>query len=202
MTSAAIGAEEVMPRRVRVVGRPGSTAHTAPAPARARTRERAQHLRPVRDGETAATVAAPAARPVRGGTSHRVATAPTTATSAPSVTVRAKAAAKARTKSLPKIRISAAPLRRLARVMYRDTVDGWIVQNRTLSMGEVFHLNYAVPGDWKPFRIWCTFYTRTFGTFVAAVLDGAKFLLIHPVRGPITVTFATVGPLVGTHFIH
>jgi hypothetical protein len=112
--------------------------------------------------------------------------------------VRAKATARAA--ALP--RPTAAPLRRAVRVVYRDTVDGWIVQNRTLSMGEVFTMQYAVPGDWKPFRIWCTVYTRTFGTLSAALLDGAKWLLIHPVRGPITVTLSTAAPLAGAYLIH
>lgn len=103
---------------------------------------------------------------------------------------------------MPRVKVSAAPLRRAARVVYRDTVDGWIVQNRTLSIGEVWNISYAVPGDWAPFRLWCTFYTRTVGTFCAAALDSAKWFLIHPVRGPITVMLATAGPLVGSHFIH
>lgn len=191
MTATTITGEQFAPRRVRVVGRPA-------ADPRARTRTsagtRTPYLRPVpRAGtDTVAEPAAPA-RPTRGGTNRgRLNTAPVAAE--PRLAKRLRAAATAG------VRVGN-PLRYVGRVLYRDAVDGWIVQGRTLSIVEVARLQYAVPGDWKPFRLWCTFYTRSFGPFFAAVLDGTKWVFIHPVRGPLAGA-GTAAAIIVPHFIH
>jgi hypothetical protein len=101
---------------------------------------------------------------------------------------------------MPKIQVGGW-LRHAGRVFYRDAADGWLMQGRTLSVAEVAQLRYAVPGDWKPFRLWCTFYTRSLGPIFAAVLDGAKFTLIHPVRGPLAGA-GTAAAIIVPHFIH
>jgi hypothetical protein len=173
MSSAALGAEEVgYPRRF-AAARPAADT-LPPTDARARTRTRTSHLSAVPAG---ATAAAPTSRPVRG--SARPAAAPT---SRPAATKAAK-----RSRTMPRINVSAAPLRTVGRVLYRDTVDGWIVRTPAPSIAEVWNFEYAVPGDWAPFRIWCKVWTRTAGTLVAATLDGIKWVLIHPVRGPLAI---------------
>jgi hypothetical protein len=95
----------------------------------------------------------------------------------------------------------AAPARHVLSIVYSDVADGWIVQNRTLSIGEVWSVQYAVPGDWKPFQLWTRLYTRSFGVVFAAVLDGVKWTLIHPVRGPLA-GLLTGGAVTASHFIH
>lgn len=196
MTATAIGADDAMPRRVRVVRPQPASVPAADTRTRTRASTRTPYLRPVPD---AGPVAAPAARPTRGGTAGRVDLgAP--ATAAPSRTAAAKAKARERVAAMPKVQMGTR-LRHVSRVLYRDTADGWLMQGRTLSVAEVAQLRYAVPGDWKPFQLWCTFYTRSFGPFFAAVLDGAKFVLIHPVRGPLAGAGAVAAVIV-PHFIH
>jgi hypothetical protein len=166
------------PRRVRVNGRPG-TPVAAPV-SRARARERAPHLRPVpADAATAATLAAAPTRPVRGGTTRNVIGAP----AAPAT--KTATFKKLRTPAMPKVQLGAFPLRRITRVVYNDAVDGWIVRTPAPSIAEVFNFEYAVPGDYAPFRVWCKVYTRSLGVLFASAFDGAKWVLIHPVRGPL-----------------
>ena len=114
----------------------------------------------------------------------------------PATTTRTRTA-KARTRTAPR----ANPLRYAARIVYRDTADGWIVQSRTLSIADVWNINYAVPDDWTPFRVWCKVYTRSAGVAAAAVLDGVKWFLIHPVRGPLLIT-GSGAAYIASHFIH
>jgi hypothetical protein len=199
MTSAAVGADEAMPgARIRVTGRPAARPETgAAADPRARTsaRERASHLRVVPDAATAA----PAARPTRGGTArHRLdATTAAPAASTSRTAAFKKARSRAATAAGARVKVPGNPFR----IVYRDAVDGWIFQGRTLSLVEVAQLQYAVPGDWAPFRIWCTVYTRSLGPFFAGVLDAAKFVLIHPVRGPIA-GLGTAAAVIAPHLIH
>lgn len=196
MSATAIGAEDAMPRRVRVVRPTPVSAPVADTRARTRASTRAPYLRPVPD---AGPVAEPAPRPTRGGTAGRVDLGATTAP-ARGRTAAAKAAAKARAASMPKLQVGHR-LRLFGRVFYRDAADGWLMQGRTLSVAEVAQLRYAVPGDWGPFRIWCTVYTRSVGPVVAAILDGAKWVLIHPVRGPLAGA-GTAAALIAPHVIH
>ncbi len=167
MTSAAaVGTDEVLPRRFTVAGRAAAT-----EPARARTRVRAPHLTAV-----PADATAPARpRPVRGGGAATTSSRP----------VAAKAATKAarRTRTM---RLGAVPAGWL-RVVYTDSVDGWILNTSAPSIRQVAGFRYAVPGDWKPFRIWCQVWTKTVAPVAAGALDGVKWLLIHPVRGPIVI---------------
>lgn len=79
------------------------------------------------------------------------------------------------------------------RVMYLDAADSWIVKNSTPSIRQVWSTDYAasIPGDYAPFRYWCRAY-RYPAVAAAAVLDSAKWMLIHPVRGPLFLS-ATAG---------
>lgn len=90
-------------------------------------------------------------------------------------------------------RVAAWP-RRVGRVMYLDAADSWIVRDSTPSIRQVWSTDYtaAVPGDYAPFRWWCRGY-RYPAVAAAAVLDSAKWILIHPVRGPLFITATGVG---------
>lgn len=76
--------------------------------------------------------------------------------------------------------------RQVGRVMYRDAADSWIVRESTPSIRQVWSTDYAALAsvDWAPFRVWCRFW-RYPAVFFASATDGAKFFLIHPVRGPL-----------------
>jgi hypothetical protein len=80
---------------------------------------------------------------------------------------------------------------RLARVMYLDAADSWIVSDSTPSIRTVWKTSYvaAAPAGWLPFVIWCHAY-RVPAVLLAAVLDAVKWLLIHPLRGPLSLTVA------------
>ncbi|MEV1013807.1 hypothetical protein AB0I89_23940 [Micromonospora sp. NPDC049801] len=89
--------------------------------------------------------------------------------------------------------------RRIGRVMYLDAADSWIVREATPSIRQVWATDYAALAtiDYLPFRLWCRGY-RYAAVSSAAVLDGVKWMLIHPVRGPLflTATGAGVGAVV------
>jgi hypothetical protein len=76
--------------------------------------------------------------------------------------------------------------RRVGRVMYLDAADSWIVRESTPSIRQVWATDYSatVPGDFVPFARWCRAY-RYPAVGAAAVLDSVKWMLIHPVRGPL-----------------
>lgn len=90
--------------------------------------------------------------------------------------------------------------RRISRVMYRDAADSWIVRDSTPSIAQVWATDYAALAtvDYAPFRVWCRFY-RFPAVLFAAGLDSAKWMLIHPVRGPLFLTAVSVGVAVATH---
>jgi hypothetical protein len=90
--------------------------------------------------------------------------------------------------------------RRMGRVMYLDAADSWIVRDSTPSIRQVWAADYtaAVPGDYAPFRFWCRGYRYPAVAF-AALLDSAKWLLIHPVRGPLFLTAVGAGIAAAIH---
>ncbi len=88
-------------------------------------------------------------------------------------------------------------VRRLGRVVYLDAADSWWWAGRTVSAREVYGADYAVPGSYRPFVLWCRVYGYP-GAAWAAGCDAAKWLGCHPVRGPLTFLFLlVVAALVG-----
>lgn len=87
---------------------------------------------------------------------------------------------------------------RAVRVVYLDAADSWIVRESTPSIRQVWKADYtaSVPGNYAPFRYWCRGW-RYPAVASAAVLDSAKWALIHPVRGPLflTATGSTIAAL-------
>lgn len=84
--------------------------------------------------------------------------------------------------------------RRIGRVMYLDAADSWIVRESTPSIRQVWGTDYAALArvDYAPFRVWCRAY-KPVAVSSAAVLDGVKWFLIHPVRGPLFLTATSAG---------
>ncbi|MCW6003832.1 hypothetical protein K1W54_04445 [Micromonospora sp. CPCC 205371] len=74
----------------------------------------------------------------------------------------------------------------MARVVYLDTADAWLWSESTPSIRQVLATDYSAstPAGWLPFVVWCKAYKVPAVVF-AAVLDSAKWFLIHPVRGPL-----------------
>lgn len=116
---------------------------------------------------------------------------------------RPRASARARMKAsvtrrdrLRRIRAAnpAAKIRHIGRVMYLDAADSWIVNTHSPAPKTVWRTDYnsAVPGAYRPFTTWCRIYRYPAVVF-GATLDGAKWLLIHPLRGPLTITAAAAG---------
>lgn len=92
------------------------------------------------------------------------------------------------------------PMRRVGRVMYLDAADSWIVREHSPAPATVWATDYTahIPGAYRPFVLWCRAY-RIPAVLVGAVLDGIKFLLIHPARGPVTVSVGFLLYLYATH---
>ncbi|MEU0078496.1 hypothetical protein ABZY58_11420 [Micromonospora tulbaghiae] len=90
--------------------------------------------------------------------------------------------------------------RRVGRVMYRDAADSWIVRESTPSIRQVWRTDYAALAsvDSAPLRVWCRFW-RYPAVLFASGLDGAKWFLIHPVRGPLFITVTGGGVAVALH---
>jgi len=85
-------------------------------------------------------------------------------------------------------------------VVYLDTADGFLLNEASPTIRQVWNTNYAdaSPIDWPTYRAWCRVW-KPVAVGAAAVCDSAKFFLIHPVRGPLSVTAAAVGIAVATH---
>lgn len=86
---------------------------------------------------------------------------------------------------------TAARVRRFGQIVYLDAADSWWLNGRTVSAREVFSAEYAAPGNYLPFRLWCRLY-RYPATAYAFWSDGRKWLLVHPVRGPLTFLFLLI----------
>jgi hypothetical protein len=84
--------------------------------------------------------------------------------------------------------------------VYLDGADSWIAEERSPSAKTVFRTDYTAHLDsvWKPYGMWARCY-RPAAAFFALLLDAIKFLLIHPFRGPVTVTTAAFLLLLATH---
>lgn len=82
-------------------------------------------------------------------------------------------------------------VRREVQVVYLDTADSWLLTGRAPSAKDIWRADYAanVPADFAPFVMWCRAY-RVPAVLVALLLDGTKWLLVHPVRGPLTLLTA------------
>lgn len=152
------------------------------APTSARTRERAAHLRVVTPGAEPRTTTAPRptrTRPARNLTADMQAAKARVAAQAAARTAGARTAGRV-----------------VLRTLYLDTADGWIAQGRTLSAKEVWRADYTplVPAGYRPFVLWCKTY-RVPAVGFALVLDAAKWMLVHPVRGPLLILAITAGIL-------
>jgi hypothetical protein len=75
---------------------------------------------------------------------------------------------------------------RLPRVVYLDAADSWLWSESTPSIRQVWATDYSsgAPAGWLPFVVWCKAY-RLPAVVSAALLDSIKWMLIHPVRGPL-----------------
>lgn len=91
-------------------------------------------------------------------------------------------------------------IRRFGRVMYADVEGSWIVRDATPSISQLWKTDYPAIAsiDYAPFRIWCRAYRYPAVAF-AAVLDSAKWALIHPVRGPLFITTVGAGITAAIH---
>jgi hypothetical protein len=107
----------------------------------------------------------------------------------PSVTARDRR----RTSQMP-------PVGRFFRVVYLDAADSWIADERSPSAKTVWRTDYTAHLDtvWKPYGYWAKAY-RAAAVVWALLLDSIKWLLIHPVRGPLTLTTALALHLLATH---
>jgi len=78
--------------------------------------------------------------------------------------------------------------------MYLDAADSWIVRESTPSIRQVWATNYAALAtvDYAPFRVWCRFWRYPAVAFSAGT-DSVKWMLIHPVRGPLFLTATGAG---------
>lgn len=134
---------------------------------------------------TVSEMAVPNGSPTIGVDAPRVLTR---ARARPSVT-RSDTAQPARAKESTAVRGSA--VSRLVRVAYLDAADSWIVSDFTPSIKTVWRTDYAAaaPGHWLPFVAWCKTY-RVLAVVLATLLDSLKWMLIHPLRGPL---FLTIG---------
>lgn len=85
-------------------------------------------------------------------------------------------------------------VRRVSRVVYLDTADSWILNEDSPAPKKVWKTDYtaAVPGGYKPFVRWCRAW-RYPAVILGSACDGAKWFLIHPVRGPLTITAVGTG---------
>lgn len=77
-------------------------------------------------------------------------------------------------------------LRSASEVVYLDAADSWIVSESTPSIRRVWATDYStcVPADYQPFIVWCRIWRYPAVVF-AAVFDSVKWMLIHPLRGPL-----------------
>lgn len=134
---------------------------------------------------TVSEMAVPNGIPVAGGDRPRVLTR---ARARPSVT-RSDTVRPSQAKEGTAVRGSA--VSRLVRVVYLDAADSWIVSDSTPSIKQVWRADYAAaaPGHWLPFVLWCKTY-RVLAVFLATLLDSLKWMLIHPLRGPLFLTIA------------
>ncbi|MEU7170281.1 hypothetical protein ABZ949_02170 [Micromonospora tulbaghiae] len=84
--------------------------------------------------------------------------------------------------------------------MYLDAADSWIVRESTPSIRQVWATDYPALArvDYAPFRVWCRVY-KPAAVGSAAVLDSVKWLLIHPVRGPLFLSAVGVGAAVAIY---
>jgi hypothetical protein len=72
--------------------------------------------------------------------------------------------------------------------MYLDAADSWVVRDHSPAPRAVWNSDYtvSVPDAYPPFVWWCRFW-RYPAVVLGCAFDAAKFLHIHPVRGPVTI---------------
>lgn len=82
-------------------------------------------------------------------------------------------------------------MRRVGRVVYLDAADSWPLQERSPSAVTVWNTDYTALLDtvWTPYGYWARAW-RVPAVLFAVLFDAAKWLLIHPFRGPATLTVA------------
>ena len=83
-------------------------------------------------------------------------------------------------------------LKNVGQILYHDIEGAWIFRHSTPSLRDVWCTNHAeLAGISHPaFVGWCRVY-RLLGVAAAAVCDGIKWCLIHPVRGPLLILTTT-----------
>jgi hypothetical protein len=89
---------------------------------------------------------------------------------------------------------------RLVRVVHTDAADSWIAEEQSPSAKTVWHTDHTAHLDrpWKPYRMWATCY-RVPAVLFTLLLDAVKYLLLHPLRAPLTVSAAALVYLLATH---
>ena len=106
------------------------------------------------------------------------------------VGVNARARVKQSVTARDRRRTSRAPsIGRFLRIVYLDGADSWIAEERSPSAKTVWHTDYTRHLDtvWRPYGVWCRAW-RPAAVFFALLLDATKWLLIHPARGPMSLT--------------
>jgi hypothetical protein len=84
--------------------------------------------------------------------------------------------------------------------MWLDAADSWIVREHSPAPLTVWRTDWTAHLDNPPraYSVWCHVW-RPIGTTAGAVLDATKFLLVHPARGPLTVSTAALIYTIATH---
>lgn len=91
-------------------------------------------------------------------------------------------------------------IRRATRVVWLDAADSWIIRESSPAPRTVWRTDYTaqIPGAYLPFVKWCRAW-RYPAVLFGSACDGIKVLLIHPVRGPLTLSVTAALYEIATH---
>ncbi len=89
---------------------------------------------------------------------------------------------------------------RLVRVVHTDAADSWIAEEQSPSAKTVWRTDHTAHLDrpWPVYRAWAACY-RVPAVVFALLLDAIKYLLLHPLRAPLSVSAAALVFYLATH---